>query len=96
METRLPSPLIYHPQSFMTRESGALLSVLPRSFTDEEAKELARAFMAGASLLCPRCAVPMDARAVPPRRDVSYVRDRVWLVCPRCHRTAVLDRREHR
>lgn len=36
----------------------------------------------------------MDRREVPPRPDVSYVRDRVWVVCPRCHAAAVLDRRE--
>jgi ribosomal protein S27AE len=68
---------------------------MPHSFTGEETKELTRAFLAQGSLLCPRCGVPMDARPVPPRPDVSYVRDRLWLVCPRCHRTVVLDRREH-
>ncbi len=68
---------------------------MPDSFTDEETKALTRTFLANGSLLCPRCAVPMDERPVPPRRDVSYVRDRLWLVCPRCHRTAVLDRRDH-
>ena len=35
----------------------------------------------------------MDARLVPPRSDVAYVRDRVWLACPACGRTLVIDRR---
>jgi ribosomal protein S27AE len=68
---------------------------MPQSYTDEETRTLLHDFLEGRSLLCPRCGVPMDARPVHPRRDVSYVRDRLWLVCPRCRRTAVLDRREH-
>jgi len=68
---------------------------MPHSFTDEETHALLQAFLEGRSLLCPRCGVPVDARAIPPRRDVSYVRDRLWLVCPRCQRTTVFDRREH-
>jgi hypothetical protein len=36
----------------------------------------------------------MDRRGVPPRAEVSYVRDRVWLVCRKCHRSAVFDRRQ--
>ena len=64
------------------------------SFTDDETRRLTRALLAGGRLLCPRCGVPLDRTPVPPRRDLSYVRDRMWLVCPRCHRTAVLDRRE--
>jgi hypothetical protein len=63
------------------------------AFTDAETRELGRAFLANGPLLCPRCLVLLDRRRVPPRRDVSYVRDRLWLVCPTCRRTAVLDRR---
>lgn len=54
---------------------------------------LERALREGGALDCPDCAVPLDRRPVPPRRDVSYVRDRVWLVCSRCASTVVLDRR---
>lgn len=57
------------------------------------AAALTRALREGRPLICPDCAVPLDRRPVPPRRDVSYVRDRVWLVCPRCASTVVLDRR---
>ncbi len=90
----MPSPLIYHPQTLETHEGRVLLSLVPHSFTDEETKELTRALLGDHVLLCPRCGVPLDTRSVPPRRDVSYVRDRMWLVCPRCRRTAVLDRRD--
>jgi len=66
---------------------------IPESFTHREVQDLARAVRAGAAPVCPVCAVLLDETAVPPREDVSYVRDRVWLVCPTCHRTAVVDRR---
>ena len=69
---------------------------MPESFTEREGHALSRSLDAGEAAMCPRCAVPLDRRAVTPRRDVSYVRDRLWLTCPVCHRTIVLDRRENR
>lgn len=63
-------------------------------FSAQEARTLAAALEAGVAPACPRCSTPLDRRAIPPRRDVSYVRDRVWLVCPRCHASGVVDRRE--
>jgi hypothetical protein len=68
----------------------------PGSFDDVQRRALHAAFMDGAPLLCPVCETPLDRREVPPRTDVSYVRDRLWVSCPACHRTAVLDRREPR
>lgn len=75
----------------LTRVPG---KTMPDAFSHDEIHELGLALEGQEALVCPRCAVPLDRRAVPPRRDVSYVRDRVWVVCPTCHRTAVLDRRE--
>lgn len=43
---------------------------------------------------CPRCRVRMDRQAVPPRTEVAYVRERIWLVCGGCRRSVVLDRRK--
>jgi len=63
-------------------------------FSPDEARALAADLEGGRPLLCPRCSTPLDRHPVPPRRDVSYVRDRLWLVCPRCHATGVLDHRE--
>ena len=65
----------------------------PERFDAEEEAELARAVRDEGSAACPRCGGPLDEWPIPPRTDVSYVRDRLWLVCPTCHRTAVLDRR---
>ncbi len=45
-------------------------------------------------LSCPRCGGGLDARKVPPRGDVAYVRDRILLVCNGCGRSLVLDRRD--
>jgi hypothetical protein len=66
----------------------------PSAFTRDQLTTLAEVVRKGGHPACPACAVPLDEQAVPPRADVAYVRDRVWLVCPSCHRTAVLDRRE--
>lgn len=63
-------------------------------FTHAEIRALAGTLAAGRPLACPRCSAVLDRRIVPPRRDVSYVRDRVWLVCPSCHATGFLDRSE--
>lgn len=69
---------------------------MPHSFSIRERHALEQAFQEGEALECPGCSVPLDRRPVPPRPEVSYVRDRLWLVCPSCYKTAVLDRREAR
>lgn len=47
---------------------------------------------AGQPAVCPRCATPLEARQVPPRAGVSYVRRRVWYVCGGCGGSLVVDR----
>ena len=66
----------------------------PARFTDDETHRLSAAFRGGRPLDCPRCASALDPRPVPPRRDVSYVRRRMWVTCPRCHCSIVLDERQ--
>ena len=65
----------------------------PERFSPEEERRLAATLRQGEQPPCPRCGGSLDEWQIPPRADVSYVRDRVWLVCPSCRRTAVLDRR---
>jgi hypothetical protein len=65
-----------------------------KAFTPDDEAELAASLRTGAPPSCPRCDVSLDVWPVPPRHDVSYMRDRVRLVCPRCLRTAVLERRD--
>ena len=64
---------------------------MPETYTGAEVRALSAA--AEDHLVCPRCGSPLDRRPIPPRPDVSYVRTRLWVVCPGCHRSAVVDRR---
>ena len=66
----------------------------PDSFTKEERFAIAGAVGRGEPPACPRCRSPLDEWPVPPRPDVSYVRDRIWLVCGPCSRSVVLDRHD--
>jgi hypothetical protein len=68
----------------------------PEPFSPHEERELTRAVRHGRPPRCPRCGGSLDEWPIPPRSDVSYVRDRLWLVCPSCRCTAVLDRRDPR
>jgi len=61
-------------------------------YTEEQRRGLARAVQVGERPPCPACGAVLDRRDVPPRPDVSYVRDRVWLSCAACQRTVVVDR----
>jgi len=64
----------------------------PDAYTKEEHRAIVEALRSGEPATCPRCRSPLDEWSVPPRQDVSYVRDRVWLVCGPCSRSVVLDR----
>lgn len=62
------------------------------SFDAIERRALAAALALGAELQCPRCAVRLSRQEVRPGAGVPYVRNRVWVICPVCRRTASLDR----
>jgi len=66
----------------------------PDAYTFAERQAVADALRTGAPVACPRCGGPLDEWPVPPRGDVSYVRDRVWLVCVPCSRSVILDRHD--
>ena len=68
----------------------------PERYTDTEHAALRGAFLNDGPLECPSGHGPLDRRPVPPRSDVSYVQERLWVSCPVCHRSTVLDRREPR
>jgi endogenous inhibitor of DNA gyrase (YacG/DUF329 family) len=65
----------------------------PINYTREEENALAHALRQGRDPTCPRCQVPLSRSEVGRRPGVSYVRDRIWLRCPDCRRSVVLDRR---
>lgn len=61
------------------------------SFDKREQERLRAAVQAGQEAVCPRCERKLDSRRVEPRRDVSYVRDRVWLTCGHCDISLMID-----
>lgn len=63
------------------------------NFSRSEEQALEEALRQGEDVACPRCDGPMERRRIPPSAAVSYVRDRVWLLCAACGRSAVVDRR---
>lgn len=70
------------------------------AFSARERKALAQALRgageAGSAgvLECPACGSELSRREVPPSKQVSYVRRRVWLLCPGCKRTGAVDVRD--
>lgn len=61
------------------------------SYSAEQRRALARAVAEDQAVVCPVCQTPLAVRAVEPSKAVSYVRRRVWLLCPSCKRTAAVD-----
>lgn len=64
------------------------------SFSAAERRALAAALASGAEPACPSCGTRLDPREVRPPGSVSYVRRRVWLLCPTCRRSGAVDVRE--
>jgi uncharacterized protein with PIN domain len=62
-----------------------------RGWTAAQRKALATALATGAETRCPECGATLACTPVPPPPEVAYVRSRVLLVCPDCHRSASLD-----
>ena len=62
-----------------------------RVFSRSELLELRAKLRLGLPPACPTCSTPLLARPIPPREDVAYVRHRIWLLCPHCQRSALLD-----
>jgi ribosomal protein L37AE/L43A len=62
------------------------------SYSADQRRALAQAVRAGDTPECPECGTPVAVRPVERPNGVSYVRHRVWLLCPSCKRTAAVDR----
>ena len=63
------------------------------SYSREERNRLEAALHDKRAVLCPVCNVEMTRQDVVPPGNVSYVRHRVWLLCPSCKRSVSLDQR---
>jgi hypothetical protein len=58
----------------------------------EDQRRIREQWVAGAAPQCPYCAVAMNNRSIGGGSfGLGYARRRVWLLCPRCHRSAIFD-----
>lgn len=64
------------------------------SFTAAERRRLAAELAAGREPVCPSCGTRLAPQDVQRPESVSYVRRRVWLLCPACRRTGAVDVKE--
>ncbi len=62
-------------------------------FTAREERDLRKRLESGEEIPCPRCGGLLHAAPVIPPPEVSYVRNRVLLLCPSCGRRAAVDRK---
>jgi len=65
-----------------------------RVFSRSELVEFRAKLRLGLPPACPTCSTPLLSRPIPPREDVAYVRHRIWLLCPHCQRSALLENPE--
>ncbi|BAH37524.1 MAG TPA: hypothetical protein DGD08_15230 [Gemmatimonas aurantiaca] len=61
-------------------------------YTVDEEKALKAAVLAGEPATCPRCEVRMTHRPIGGGSfGLGYHRQREWLLCPSCRRSAIFD-----
>ncbi len=61
-------------------------------YTANEERTLRSAVSAGEAPVCPRCAVTMTKRPIGGGSfGLGYHRQREWLLCPSCKRSAIFD-----
>lgn len=61
-------------------------------YDQEEQRSIREALTKGDHVHCPRCEVAMTARPIGGGSfGLGYARRREWLICPKCHRSAIFD-----
>ena len=61
-------------------------------YTPDEQRAIREALAAGAPPHCPRDGSALTRRAIGGGSfGLGYARKREWLICPRCHRSAIYD-----
>ena len=63
------------------------------SYDAAQRRALEAALRAHEALQCPVCHVALTSHTVGRPAEVSYVRRRVFVICPQCKRSAGLDQR---
>ena len=63
-------------------------------YTAEEVERIREADRSGGTPQCPRCEVPLTRRPIGGGSfGLGYSRRREWLICGKCHRSALYDKR---
>lgn len=61
-------------------------------YTAEEERSIREAFVSGKPPECPRCGVAMTVRGIGGGSfGLGYARQREWLICRQCKRSAIFD-----
>jgi hypothetical protein len=61
-------------------------------YTPIELQRIREEFIAGKGAQCPRCLVAMTTRPIGGGSfGLGYARQRDWLICPKCRRSAIYD-----
>ena len=79
----------------MTADDDAAESELPpgqAQYAPSELKQIREVFASGKMSKCPRCKVSMTRREIGGGSfGLGYARQRDWLICPKCRRSAIFD-----
>ena len=74
------------------QDRGARQLTESAQYTPDELTRIKDSFIASSSSDCPRCHVAMTQRPIGGGSfGLGYARRREWLICPRCHRSAIFD-----
>jgi ribosomal protein L37AE/L43A len=61
-------------------------------YTPTELKQIRAEFVSGKTPACPQCQVSMTKREIGGGSfGLGYARQRDWLICPKCRRSAIFD-----
>jgi ribosomal protein L37AE/L43A len=61
-------------------------------YTPAELKQIRAEFVSGKTPACPQCQVSMTKREIGGGSfGLGYARQRDWLICPKCRRSAIFD-----
>jgi transposase-like protein len=61
-------------------------------YTPAELQDIRQKFVAGEMPTCPRCGVAMTRREIGGGSfGLGYARQRDWLICSKCRRSAIFD-----
>ena len=61
-------------------------------YTGGELQIIREDFASGKTPTCPRCEMPMTRREIGGGSfGLGYARQRDWLICPKCRRSAIFD-----